>query len=148
MKKNKMLIDRISTLMRWYFPLLIKSDKDTYSEIARNAYELNPASVAVVMALWKVIIHRFSLSEETHKFVSDLYKQNPPPDSVKDLFFKKLEEIYLYDDDYRFATTLNYLYLSSEKIDGFVQGYIQKRLPGDSTTDAPPPDVSKNKKKK
>jgi hypothetical protein len=145
MKDNRISMEPISTLMRWFFPLLIRSDEKTYAEIASNAKELNPASVAVVMALWKVIIHTFSLSPESHKIVSSLYKQISPSDSAKSLFFEKFEEIYLNDD--RFATTLSYLYQSSERIDGYVQGYIKGRLPGDVSTDAPMPEGKKKRGK-
>ena len=142
MKDDQTNIENISKLMRWFFSFLIRSDEDTYAEIARKAPELNPAAVAVVMSIWKVIIHHFSLSAETHKLVSNLYRKSPPSKRAKDLFFKTLEE--LYREDAHFATTLDTLYWSSETI----HGYVQTRLHGDASTDAPPPKEEKKRKGK
>src|SRR6266540_3507983 len=132
-----MSLEPIATLIKWFLPLLIRSDEDTYSEIAKNAKGISPAGVAVVMALWKAIVHRFTESGETNTLLSNLQQPSPSSDLAKILFFEKLGE--LFDTDQRFATTLDYLYHSSEGIDAYVQGYIRPRLPGDVSTDAPPP---------
>ena len=140
-----MNIEPISKLIKWFLPLLIKSDESTYSEISQRAKVLGPNGAAVVMALWKVIVHKFTESAETHELLSTLEQRHLSPDSVE-RFFKKLENIT--HEDHNFAITLDYLYHSSERVDEYYRRVVRGRLAGDISTDAPPPEGKKKKTKR
>ncbi len=136
-----MNIEPISKLIKWFLPLLIKKDgSTTYAEITQRAKLLGPYGTAVVMALWRVIVHRFTQSAATYKLLSNLQQHHPSPDSVE-RFFQKLEEIS--HKDRKFAITLDYLYHSSERVDKYFKRFVRGRLAGDISTDAPPPTKKK-----
>jgi|SRR6266511_3677455 len=140
-----MNIEPISKLIKWFLPLLIKKDgSTTYVEITQRAKLLGPYGAAVVMALWRIVGHRFTQSAATYKLLSNLEQQYPSPDSVE-RFFKELEDISHKDHD--FAITLDYLYHSSERVDEYFRRFVKGRLAGDISTDAPPPEGEKKKKK-
>ncbi len=142
-----MNIEPVSKLIKWFLPLLIKRDgSTTYAEINQRAKKvLDPYGAAVVMALWRVVVHKFTQSAETYKLLSNLKQQYPSTDSVEK-FFKELEVISHKDHD--FAITLDYLYHSSERVDEYFRRFIKGRLAGDISTDAPPPEKKKKGKGK
>ena len=139
-------IKPISTLIKWFLPLLIESDETTYSAITKGlikgSKKLSVDGAAIVIALWTVIKHRFTMSTETHGIL--LNQEGLALDAAKSRFFEKFEEIF-YEDE-RFAITLDYLYHSCVPLDEYVSVYISSHLPGDVSTDAPPPEKKKRPK--